>query len=84
LDKHIASEHSANVKKLTIMRNEQKPKSPGKTRKRKNKTIPRLAENMELINLKLVHKNEHWMSNKYTEAKRKEFKCLKCIEVSTA
>jgi hypothetical protein len=65
LDDHIASEHQGRVKKV---------------RKRPTKTVHRLAENMDLINLKLVYKNEYWLSTVQPDLKQKRFKCLRCIQ----
>ena len=72
LDDHYTTEHS-DEKVL-----HEKRRKSFEDRKRQRKAVPRLAENADLVNLKLVHKNEYW-SRQNSEADLK-FKCLRCLE----
>ena len=72
------SEHLMDDHYTTQHTDEERRNSSGSGGKRKRKVIPRLAENVDLLNLKLAHKNEYWSSQKC--GPELKFKCLRCLE----
>ena len=68
--------------------NSKKRKAPAKRRtctprrntKRKTPNqIPRLAENVNLINLNLVHLNGYWKMTRSSQLKKKKYECNRCL-----
>lgn len=69
---HLLADH------YTTQHFDQKVLRDEKRKKRKTKVVPRLAENTDLINLKLAYKNDYWASSK--NDLELKFKCLRCLE----